>query len=426
MMIKCIALIIGTLFEVYSTNLYIGSFLTRKNIERYKLIALYFIILLFQVLASVSCKGVILLICSFITALSLCQLFNSKQYVKIILSITAIVVNIASEMVASGLIMLSEKVDFEKVEADPYLFAMGTLISKFIMYILVLIVCIRKAKLNIENIEFKNLVILSVLPITTVSMILIMYQVMFMVSNTKLKLMFVISSAFVIISNVLTFYIINRQNKLSKAEYELKLLKGSVEEQSKHYILLQESHEEIRQMRHNMRSMCIAILAELKAGNIDNAIKQLNSNVNAIEKTSRVIDTGHPAIDSIIESKLDKCNILGIDTKISYQYKEPINVNEIEIAIVLGNIFDNAIEACEKIENPNKKIWGTITADKQNIIICIKNNLGDFVNFETSKRNKKNHGFGLKSISHIAQKYNGYARFDCDKNIFTSYVVLEN
>lgn len=426
MIVKYIAIIFGTMFEMYSTNMFISTFANRKEIKNPTLIIIYSVILIFQTLASLTAQGTILLICSFITAFVICQIYNSKQYIKMILSITIIIINIASEMIVSGLLMLTKTINFDEINSDPQLFVLGTLISKFIMFLLVLIVHFSKKKLNIENVGIKHLIILSILPFTTLSMLIIMYQVMFVINSTKLKLMFIISSIFLIFSNIITFSVINRQNLLAKAEYELKLLKDNINEQTKHYVDLQSSHEEIRQIRHNMRSICIGAIAELKVGKIENAINQLQSNIDIIEKSSKIIDTGHPSIDSIIENKLNRCNELNIHTNLSYQYKETININEIEIAVIIGNILDNAIEACLKTKNIDKEIWGSITVDQQNIIINIKNTAMDSNNLKTSKANKRFHGYGLKSISHIAKKYNGYAKFSFEDNIFTSYVILEN
>lgn len=175
-----------------------------------------------------------------------------------------------------------------------------------------------------------------------------------------------------------------------------------------------------------MKSICIGAIAELKAGKTENALEQLQNNISIIEKSSKVIDTGHPSIDSIIENKLNCCSDFNISTNLTYQYKDPITINEIEIAVILGNILDNAIEACQKITDTNKEIWGSITVDKRNIMINIKNTAIDSNNLKTSKTNKKEHGYGLKSISHIANKYNGYATFSFSDSIFTSYVILEN
>lgn len=426
MIVKYIAIIFGTMFEIYSTNMFISTFSNRKQIKNSSLTIIYSAILTFQTLASLTTQGTILLICSFITAFVICQIYNSKQYIKMILSITIIIINIASEMIVSGLLMLTKTINFDEINSDPQLFALGTLISKFIMFLLVLIVHFGKRKLNIENVGIKHLIILSILPFTTLSMLIIMYQVMFVINSTKLKLMFVISSIFLIFSNIITFSVINRQSLLAKTEYELKLLKDNINEQTKHYVDLQASHEEIRQIRHNIRSICIGTIAELKVGKIENAINQLQSNIDIIEKSSKIIDTGHPSIDSIIENKLNRCDELNIHTNLSYQYKETININEIEVAVIIGNILDNAIEACLKTKNIDREIWGSITVDQQNIIINIKNTAMDSNNLKTSKTNKKDHGYGLKSISHIAKKYNGYAKFSFTDNIFTSYVILEN
>ena len=426
MIIKSIVIIIGTIFEFYSTSLFISTFLKKKPIKTNLLIFSCFIILMFQIIASLITQGVLLLICSFITAFCLCQIYDSKYYIKLIIAVTIIVVNIASEMMASGLIMFSKTIDFEKINSDSYLFALGTLMSKFMMFVLVLVVYIRKSKLNLENIEVKQLAVLSILPITTIFMIVIMYHVMFFITSAELKILFVFSSILMILSNIITFYVINRQNRLSKAEYELKLLSENIYEQTKHYKELQLSHEEIRQMRHNMRNMCIAIIAEIKAGNTNKAIEQLNSNINIIDDTNRVIDTGHPSIDTIIESKLNICNESDISMRISYQYEEKININEIEISVIIGNILDNAIEACQRVSGKDKKIWGIIKVDDTHIIINIKNTAEEFNDFKTLKHDIKNHGHGLKSIKHIANKYNGYTKFSFDEKIFSSYIVLEN
>ena len=83
-----------------------------------------------------------------------------------------------------------------------------------------------------------------------------------------------------------------------------------------------------------------------------------------MKKSSKVIDTGHLSIDSIIENKLNCCSDFNISTNLTYQYKDPITINEIEIAVILGNILDNAIEACQKITDTNKEIWGSISVDK--------------------------------------------------------------
>ena len=332
---------------------------------------------------------------------------------------------ISSELLFGGLFMLISGDNHLEVNTTPEAYAIGTALTKFLVFVIILIFEFKRKSIVISNLTPTYLTLLSVLPITTITLSVLMYQIILVIDSSGIKLTFVFANMLLILSNAITFEIIRVQNRLTKSEYDLKLLKNSIDEQTKHYEELKSSQEEIRQIRHNMRSICIGVIAELKVGKIKNAIDQLQSNIDVIEKSSKVIDTGHPSIDSIIENKLNRCEELNIHTNLSYQYKETININEIEIAVIIGNILDNAIEACQKITN-NKEIWGSITVDKQDIIINIRNTAVSSNNLKTSKNNKKLHGYGLKSISHIAKKYNGYAKFFFSDNIFTSYVILEN
>lgn len=425
MIVKYVALIFGAIFEIYCINTFSSIFSKRKEINKLHFLIIITIISLFHILTSVFLKGISLAICSLLTVFIINQLYKSKQYVKIVLTIGISAINIASELAVNGVLMIINSNNYLDTNSEPQLFSLGLLLSKFVAFVIIIIFKIGKRKFNVNNLNSKYLILLSVLPITTIFIGILMYQVILIIDTVSLKIVFVFANMLLIVSNIIAFEIIRNQNKLAKSEYELKLLKENITEQTKHYENLQSSHEEIRQMRHNMRSVCIATIAELKVGKIDNAIEQLQSNIDIIEKSSKVIDTGHPSIDSIIENKLNKCDELNINVNLSYQYKKSITINEIEIAVIVGNILDNAMEACQKVIS-DKEIWGSITVDKQDIIINIKNTAVGSNNLKTSKINKKDHGYGLKSISLIAKKYNGYTKFSFSDNTFTSYVILRN
>lgn len=426
MAIKYISLIFGAIFEIYCVNIFASIFSERKKISKFNFLIIITIISLFHIITSIFLNGIILALCSLLTGFIINQLYETKQYVKIIITIGLSALNIASELIVNGILMIINNENYLDTNSEPQLFSLGLLLSKFVTFVIIIISKMGKRKFSVNNLNSKYLILLSVLPITTIFIGILMYQVILIIDTVSLKIVFVFANMLLIVSNIIAFEIIRNQNNLAKAEYELELLKGNVNEQMKHYNDLRSSHEEIRQLRHNMRSICIGTIAELKAGKTKNALEQLQNSISIIEKSSKVIDTGHPSIDSIIENKLNCCSDFNISTNLTYQYKDPITINEIEIAVILGNILDNAIEACQKITDTNKEIWGSITVDKQNIMINIKNTAIDSNNLKTSKTNKKNHGFGLKSISHIAKKYNGYAKFSFSDNIFTSYVILEN
>lgn len=429
MIVKYISIILGTAFEIYCINKFASIFSPRKKINKNnkkKYYLAFITIAIIHILKSFFLSGIPMAIGSFITTFLFNQFYKSKQYVKLILSISLSVMYVSSELLFGGIFMLISKDNSMDVNTSTEAYAIGTFLTRFFVLTIILVFEWKKKSISISYLTPKYLILLSILPITTIILSILMYQVIIVIDSSDLKLTFVFANMFLILSNTITLEIIHNQNKLAKSEYELKLLKDNINEQTKHYVNLQSSHEEIRQLRHNLRSICIGTIAELKSGKIENAISELQNSMDITERSSKVIDTGHPSIDAITENKLNKCDELKISTDISYQYAEPITANEIELAVIVGNILDNAIEACQKVTNLNKEIWGSITVDKQNIIINIKNTAESSNNLKTSKANKKSHGYGLKSIKHIAKKYNGYAKFSFENNTFTSYVILEN
>ncbi len=426
MAIKYISIVLGAIFEIYCINVFINSFSNKKEIRKQTLIISLTLITLYHIAISCLLNGTILTILALLTPFAISQLYKSRQYIKIILSIGISLINICSELAVSGIIMILENDNYTTTNSDLYSYSIGLLLSKFLVFVIVLIFSIKKRKFEIDNIGNKYLIILSILPITTIIFGVFMNQIILATNQTFLKIIYVILNLLLMLSNIVTFEIVNNQNRLAKAEYELQLLKNNVDEQTKHYEEIRSSQEEIRKIRHDLKNTCLGAVAELKAGKTENAIEQLQYNIDIIEKSNKVIDTGHPSIDAIIENKINRCDDLCIHTDILYRYNEVININEIEIAVIVGNILDNAIEACQKVNDMDREIWGTIASDNQNIIIDIRNTAVDSNNFKTSKADRKSHGFGLNSISHIAKKYKGYAKFTFENNEFRSFVILDN
>ncbi len=429
MAIKYISVILGTVFEIYCMNKFINIFSPRKEINKnnkYRYYIAFILISLFHILIPLFFKGVPIAIGLFITVFLFNQFYKSKQYVKMIISISVSVMYVSSELLFGGIFMLISNDTSIAINTTPEAYAIGTFLSKFLVFVIILIFEAKRQSITTSNLSTKYLILLSVLPITTVVLSVLMYQVILVIDSPGIKLTFVIANMLLILSNTITFEIIRKQNRLAKAEYELQLLKNNVDEQKKHYEEIRSSQEEIRKIRHDLKNTCLGAVAELKAGKTENAIEQLQYNIDIIEKSNKVIDTGHPSIDAIIENKINRCDDLCIHTDILYRYNEVININEIEIAVIVGNILDNAIEACQKVNDMNREIWGTIASDNQNIIIDIRNTAVDSNNFKTSKADRKSHGFGLNSISHIAKKYKGYAKFTFENNEFRSFVILDN
>ena len=82
-------------------------------------------------------------------------------------------------------------------------------------------------------------------------------------------------------------------------------------------------------------------------------------------------------------------------------------MSDVDLNILLGNLFDNAIEACER-RNGIREISLTIKRRGAYLVIIMENTAGENVSFaETAKPDKVNHGYGLSSMDEIAERYGG-------------------
>lgn len=104
-------------------------------------------------------------------------------------------------------------------------------------------------------------------------------------------------------------------------------------------------------------------------------------------------------------------------------------VDENDLGIILFNLLDNAIEACEKIEEKDKWIQITIKRKKQLSIIKIENSVEKQIlvkdgKYITGKENKSIHGLGLQSVKALVEKYEGEVAYNHTEDIFSVVITF--
>jgi sensor histidine kinase YesM len=140
--------------------------------------------------------------------------------------------------------------------------------------------------------------------------------------------------------------------------------------------------------------------------------------------------TGNTAVDNILNYKINTARNLGIEVNYHIERSE-IKIPDVDISRVLGNLFDNAIEACENINLPQKNIEIKIYKRKVYRCIYISNPITESVkknnpNLISTKKEKGKHSFGIKSIRSIVEKYEGFFNFYEENNrIFFEVLLAE-
>ena len=106
---------------------------------------------------------------------------------------------------------------------------------------------------------------------------------------------------------------------------------------------------------------------------------------------------------------------------------EELTVSDIDLCVVIGNLIDNAVEACEKVEAEKRFIRLYIGILRRQLYLSVSNATNEVVRkfdeeYITTKRG--NHGHGLKRINNIVDKYDGYINRKNEPGVFVTEIML--
>lgn len=208
---------------------------------------------------------------------------------------------------------------------------------------------------------------------------------------------------------------------------ELETQKMVLEMQKEDYKNRAMQEQDIRKMKHDMKNNLLSIEALVKEKRYEEAEQYLTklSNTSALKK---MIDTGNPVIDGILNTKIQSCPDIKFHLDMNIEY---CDIDYDIISTILGNAVDNAIEATKKNLEHNQDIFVHMNENHNRVLIEIENHYKDEPAIEeghiiTLKKDKANHGFGLHNIERAANQCDGQVNYDINKEekIFKLSVLL--
>lgn len=235
--------------------------------------------------------------------------------------------------------------------------------------------------------------------------------------------------SFVLISNIIVLTLIMVLNYYTQQQIILKsnneLIKSMLNKQSEQYKFAKANAELMHVKAHDLKHQ----VEILKRGGPD-AEKLLNELSSTISNYESVIITDNNVMNIILSEKWQYCVKHEIKLSCAVDPKAFEKVDNVELYTMLANILDNAIEAVMKIKQKDKRIISlNITCNHGLSILSIYNYFNNEIKIEdgvplTSKKDKKEHGFGFKSIKNVTEKYGGALTFETDKDIFRLQITI--
>ncbi|SHJ45176.1 Sensor_kinase_SpoOB-type, alpha-helical domain [Dethiosulfatibacter aminovorans DSM 17477] len=187
-------------------------------------------------------------------------------------------------------------------------------------------------------------------------------------------------------------------------------------------------YNDLRSQRHDYVNHVETIKGLIDNDDVDKAGNYAGDIINAEAVESKRLSISNSLVNSIIGYKKRKAEEM--DIQLDYDVKLPasLEIKDIDMTIMLSNAIDNAIEACEKIED-NRYIDIYMNYALGKVKMNIKNSFGGKVVREgeklaTRKMDKKSHGLGLANIRRVVDKYEGIMEIKQEGNVFDLEIMI--
>lgn len=224
--------------------------------------------------------------------------------------------------------------------------------------------------------------------------------------------------------NIMVFDFFDYYEKGLQAQTLDVVLKANEE----NYKILEQNEKELHILRHDILKHMAEIKEMLNAGDKEAASRYVDDINNMILKNTSISRTGNIVLDSILNIENKKAAALGIKYDVKLNVSEDINISSIDLSRILYNAIDNAIEACEKIND--KYILVSITSDEKMLKIIIENT-SPYVDIndnkiKTTKSDYIRHGYGIRSIKDALKNNDGLLSLSYKDGIFVCRIIMKN
>ena len=194
------------------------------------------------------------------------------------------------------------------------------------------------------------------------------------------------------------------------------------------YDNLQQRIHEARQARHDIRHHTHLIREYLRSGKLQELEAYLDAYTETLPDSQALVYCEHYATNALLGFFARQAKLNGVDLDVFVQLPEKTQLPETTLSVVLGNLLENALEACERTVGMEKKITVRGKLEMGSIFFAVSNGYegklrrdrsGKFLSTKSSKR-----GMGLESVAQLVQSIGGVMEVEAENGIFRVFVLL--
>ena len=317
-----------------------------------------------------------------------------------------------------GLIFVDRLLD-PGVLANNFIQVLLVLLCKTVLFIFVLILDYLWKRNHEICMKSSEWILMISFPVLTVVVIMVM---MFSFRENNSAVGYVAVALCMAIMNIILFVLLKY---VSQREYEytqLQLLQERNKEKMQSYYGVREDYYQKKRMLHDYNNQVQCIRGLLQQKKYKEAENYAGKLTQILLDGSEVVDVNNSVINVVLNQKYRLAKSKGITVSFQINDLSGAWMEEQDMVILLANLLDNAIEACENRKD-HPVIRLKLLRENVQILLSVQNPVESTQNMihdqlSTSKADKANHGIGLKNVQMVLEKYDGMSRIHIEDGWF--------
>ena len=207
----------------------------------------------------------------------------------------------------------------------------------------------------------------------------------------------------------------------------LKIVELQTEQSKTHLDEVRSIHKEMRGYKHDFHNHLQTLKGYIEAGESERALKYIEELDYGVMNMDTLLKTGNVSVDVILSAKIAKAKSKGINVTVKANLLDNLNITDVELSIVIGNLLDNAIEACTASTDKEPFIRVYLVMKSNMLYFSMLNSSGDKLKKDGSLFNSKKggfHGFGLRRAESIIEKHGGWIKYNSEDGAFSSEFLV--
>ncbi len=192
----------------------------------------------------------------------------------------------------------------------------------------------------------------------------------------------------------------------------------------KYYAEVESMYTKMRGWRHDYRHHIQTMKVHAAHGEYEEINQYLDMLDDDLTNVETVIRTGNRMADAILNSKLSLAAEKEITVKAEAKIPVSLTVSELDLCIIIGNLLDNAMDACMELPKEERLIRIYMEMKGNYLYLSLINTSGGRKKRSFATTKGEGHGFGISRIDTIVKKYGGYVKRASEDNAFSTEVLL--